>query len=1020
MMHAHPSSALSVLSVIPRLYSEENQIMSFLFDNTSRVRNRVARALVYCALAACAFLPAARASAQTNTGAIRGYVRDSAGTPIPEATVTAVDSSTSLTRSAITNAAGFYSLNALRPARYAVSAKRIGFQPTSKNILLQVGQTLSADFSLIAGAQTLAAVTVTGQNPGIETRSSEAATNISQQQINQLPTSSRNILDLAQLAPGVIITPDRIDASSKTFSAGALPAAQVNIYVDGTSLKNDITASGVVGQDASRGNPFPRNAVQELRVITNNYKAEYQKASSAIITAVTKSGGNSWQGDAFTDYQNKDLTTIDTFTSVTKGSTPGFKKPDYSRYLFGGDVGGPLIKDKLFFFGSYEGNFQQRLGSVRLDGSRADDPPAIAGFDIAPHQAPFKENLGFVKLTYNMSDKQLLEFSGNLRKENDTRDFGGQSSGANVTYSAADDQRNNVYYGSLKHTYYGSSWTNEAMAGYTYFQYNQNPLNFNDVGLQYDGIGRFGGSSSFQDLTQKTFSLRDDFTYTGFNWAGSHVFKFGVNDDIDRYNYDKELNGNPVFFFRSDNNFATPYQAQFGTGNGIIGQHNNAFGAYAQDDWSPTTRLTLNIGIRWDVETGMFNENYVTPQAVRDSLSDTTYSNHFFIPVDPSRYFSDGSNRKTFLGAFQPRFGVSYALDEAAKTTVFASAGIFYDRQNGNSTLDESYRRQFQTYTFQFKTGPGDTDTTHIAFDPSMMSRQGLETLLASGKRPPQQIFLVPNDLKPPKSDQYSVGIRHNFGTFDASVSYNGSRGFNGYTYEWATAAYNPASNDCCIFANLPAYSDVLVGNNDVKTWYNAMFFSLNRPYQRSELSKWGWGAGVAYTLSKAEQNGGDLFSFPQVNAGANVRHPTGTDQRHNIVANFITDIPYLWGIQLSGLMTLGSGLPYILNKFPIVSTGPTSTIQEQVILGYARTPWQKDVDLRVEKDFLQLRGNSVGVTLSMFNVFNTQNLTGFDGRSCGGGAAAGDCDVNNNFGHANNVSTDGRRIQLGATYSFK
>jgi hypothetical protein len=229
MMHARPSSALSVLSVIPRLYSEENQLMSFLFDNTSRARNRVARALVCCALAAVAFLPAARASAQTNTGSVRGYVRDSAGTPIPEATVTAVDSTTSLTRSAITNAEGFYSLNALRPARYAVSAKRIGFQPTSKNILVQVGQTLSADFSLIAGAQTLAAVTVTGQNPGIETRSSEAATNISQQQINQLPTSSRNILDLAQLAPGVIITPDRIDASSKTFSAGALPAAQVNI-----------------------------------------------------------------------------------------------------------------------------------------------------------------------------------------------------------------------------------------------------------------------------------------------------------------------------------------------------------------------------------------------------------------------------------------------------------------------------------------------------------------------------------------------------------------------------------------------------------------------------------------------------------------------------------------------------------------------------------------------------------------------------------------------------------------------
>src|ERR671920_1340686 len=109
--------------------------------------------------------------------------------------------------------------------------------------------------------------------------------------------------DLAQLAPGVTVSPDRIDATGKTFAAGALPAAQVNVFVDGTSLKNDITASGVAGQDASRGNPFPRNAVQEFRVITNNYKAEYQKAASAIITAVTRSGTNTWQGSIFSDLQ---------------------------------------------------------------------------------------------------------------------------------------------------------------------------------------------------------------------------------------------------------------------------------------------------------------------------------------------------------------------------------------------------------------------------------------------------------------------------------------------------------------------------------------------------------------------------------------------------------------------------------------------------------------------------------------------------------------------------------------------
>ena len=132
-----------------------------------------------------------------------------------------------------------------------------------------------------------------------------------------------------------------------------------------------------------------RNAVQEFRVITNNYKAEYQKASSAIITAVTKSGGNTWEGSTFFDYQNKDLVSIDTFAAHAHATDPNYVKPDYSRYLFGASAGGPLIKDKLFFFGTYEGNFQSRLGTVHPDGNPANFPSAISSFDLSDHNSPF-------------------------------------------------------------------------------------------------------------------------------------------------------------------------------------------------------------------------------------------------------------------------------------------------------------------------------------------------------------------------------------------------------------------------------------------------------------------------------------------------------------------------------------------------------------------------------------------------------------------------------------------------------
>jgi hypothetical protein len=1013
-MHARPVRP-SFVPPVTQLYSEEIHTMSFRSDSTNRVRNRLARALACCALAAVALLPAARASAQTNTGSVRGYVRGTDGQPVPDAQITAVDSLTSITRNTVSNAQGFYSLNGLQPALYTISARRIGFNPSTVRLRVQVGQVLSNDFSIAAAAQQLTEVTVTGNGTPAETRSTEAGTNVTQAQINQLPTSSRNILDLAALAPGVHVSPDKINGTDKEFTAGAQPAEQVNLFVDGQSYKNDIIKGGVAGQNASRGNPFPRNAVQEFRVITNNYKAEYQKASSAIITAVTKSGGNTWEGSTFLDYQNKGLVALDSFQIKDRNTNPStFVKPDYSRYLFGASAGGPLIKDKLFFFGTYEGNFQSRLGTVTLGGDPSTYPPAISTFDIQSHTSPFHENLGFAKFTYNMSDKQLLELTGDLRKEYDIRDFGGFAGGGPTAYSAANNQKNDVYTTALKHTYYGSNWTNEATAAFQYFKWNTDPLNFDEPGLQYNQIGRFGGASTLQDLTQKRFTLRDDFTFTGWNWAGTHVLKFGVSNDFDKYNFNKQLNTNPVYTFDASNNYQDPINAQLGIGNGILNQNNNQFGVYAQDDWSPTSRLTFNVGVRWDVETGMFNRNYVTPQAVRDSL--TLYRDSLFIDIDPARYFTDGTQRHLFLGAIQPRFGVNYALDEAAKTTVFGSVGIFYDRLNFNATLDETYKRQFHSYNFNFvDTVVTDTNSNAIQWDPRYATRQGLVDL-ANGGGGTQETFLVPNDLKPPKTYQWTLGLRHDFGGFNGSISYNGSRGFNGFTYEWANLTYNPASNDCCLAHNVPAYGNVLVGNNNVHTWYKAMYLSLDRPYAKDALSNWGWGAGVAYTLSKSEKEGQDDFSFPHLDLGANQRHPSDNDQRHQIVGNFITDVPFAWGIQFSGFMTLGSGVPY--NIIEYVATENNG--QLQTFLGQQRSPWQKQFDFRLQKNFLNYKGNEFGVTASVFNAFNSQNLGCLNVRKAGPGSTPGSVVADTTFGKATCVLTDPRRFQFGVQYSFK
>src|ERR1700682_4043672 len=198
--------------------------------------------------------------AQNTTGTIRGTVTGAGGAPIGSAQIVARNVSSGGTRNAQSNDAGAYTLVGLVPGTYEVSVRRIGSAPQTRTIVVQIGATQSQDFALATQAAQLETQVITAAS-GVETRTSEVATNVTQAQISKLPTPSRNFLDLAALAPGVTVTEDRVNGQFKTVSAGGQPPSAVNLFVDGTSFKNDLTQGGIVGQDASRGNPFPRTAV---------------------------------------------------------------------------------------------------------------------------------------------------------------------------------------------------------------------------------------------------------------------------------------------------------------------------------------------------------------------------------------------------------------------------------------------------------------------------------------------------------------------------------------------------------------------------------------------------------------------------------------------------------------------------------------------------------------------------------------------------------------------------------------
>src|SRR5262249_27522069 len=267
-------------------------------------------------------------------------------------------------------------------------------------------------------------------------------------------------------------------------------------------------------------------------------------------------------------------------------------------------------------------------------------------------------------------------------------------------------------------------------------------------------------------------------------------------------------------------NYRTPYQLSYGTGAPGVKRTNTQFGAYLQDDWSPTTRLTLNLGIRWDFESNMINTDYVTPQEVVDTL--TRYNDSLPTPLDLSRYISTGSNRKPFYGAFQPRVSFSYALDDNNTTTIFGGFGIYYDRSIFDFNVDEIQKIAHPTYIIQFAhpdstPGPGKVawNNNYLTSDTTV-----LNALVHSVGEP--EAFLLDNKMKPPKSKQWSLGVRRVLGTWVASLTYQGQRGTDLFTYNWANFGLNP-NGSCCTSFNIGAHGfrNIIYSTEAGKTWYD-------------------------------------------------------------------------------------------------------------------------------------------------------------------------------------------------------
>lgn len=928
------------------------------------------------------------AFAQSTTATLRGKVTDDSGRPIANAEINAVSTTTGFVHTVKSSSDGSYLLAGLTPGTYNVIVAAPGREPVQRDLEVRVGQLIDANFRLTGTLTVSEAITVVG-NQIVEMKATEAGTNVTPQQIEALPQPERNFLNFAQLAPGVSLStnPER-----KTFSANGLDPEQTNVFIDGVSYKNDVLLGGFTGGDASRGNPFPQNAVQEFKVLTNNFSAEYDHASSAVITAVTKSGTNDFNANVFLYYLPKgwisQLSKNFQFNTLTSN-------PSYRRYQAGAGVGGAIIKDHLHYFVSYEGTDEHAVTTVApgtpAAGSNFPSSINLASF-AGSFTSPFRGNLAFGKLSWEPVTSQIVDFSGSYRRERDIRGFGGQTA-----FEAAENIRNWVYDVAGRHQWTGSNSFNQATVTWQKYGWNPSAVNTSNVRQNFFGVIGIGGKDTTQRFTQRRIELRDKYTSAAFKWMGNHTLEAGGNADWMHYDVTKCFDCNPIFNFRvspaDKEDYSFPFEAFIGFGNPNLKASNSEYGIYGQDNWVVNEHLNLNLGLRWDYESNQIDKNYVTPANIRQALSG----------VLPSSYFSTGSEREAYKGEWQPRLGFAYDLFANSRSVVFGGFGRYYDRLFFNATLDERFRLQFPVYRLAFSNPNFPAVSGKIVWNPSYLSAAGLQGLIAQGATRPE-IFLLNNDTKPPYSNQWNLGFRQALmADFTGSVSYNVTRGYRGFT--WLSA-----SGICCT-ALVPGYGNVIISDPQGKRfWYDGLFVTLDRPY----TSRSRWGARIAWTHSKATQTGNDLFSLDYPSASQYPRHIVPGTERDRIVATGIFGLP--GDFRLSTLISLGSGAATTVldfsQGFSLADRLKTHPFGRSVYPPKSNGFADKTVDFSLEKSLPVAGGTSVGVRADVFNTFNSTTFACLNN-------FLGPGDNPANIGKANCVANLGRRYQLGLKVGF-
>ena len=953
-----------------------------------------ARRLMALALAS-ALSVAAPAMAQSTAAMLRGQVHADSSAAAG-ARITATNLATGLVRTTQASASGSYSLAGLVPGTYRIEVETSAGRQV-REVTVAVGQTATLDLQVgglpstaSAGpAQELDAVQVTA-TALVETRTSEIATYITPRQIQSLPQGSRNFLAFADTVPGMQFVTSANGAESQLRS-GAQGASNINVFVDGVGQKNYVTPGGITGQDDSRGNPFPQSAIGEYKVITSNYKAEFDQLSSAAVTAVTRSGTNDFSGSFFWDR------TSDSWRSPTVIEDKRGAKSREVTEQYGISLGGPIVRDTLHFFVAYEAKDyvvpRDVLPPAQFDPSQL---PAELASLYGGYSVPFNQDLYFGKLSLQLGQNHLVDLSLRQRKEEEIKPGGTISAPSFSTAFANDETRVD-----LRYQFSSMDWLNEAHLTFEEAAYNPGPLTAgpgyrytivdptNPTGNPRLGVLNIGGGPTFQDKGQEGWGLQNDLTF--FGWEG-HTVKMGIKYKEVELRAFQQNPPFPQYYLDVNESLSQPYQVEFSAPlagrRPFVESRNKQFGIYLQDDWSVTDRLTLNLGLRWDYEKTPSYTGFVVDADLADALRG--WGDIQATDYDINQYISTGSNRRDFKGAFQPRVGFSYDLTGEQRHVVFGGAGRAYDRNLFDLTAREYYAGAFTTYQLNFNTAlhPCDAAAANcLPFDPALMTQAGIDAYVAANPRVGGEVNLLNNDLKTPYSDQYSLGIRNAFtlagADWNSSVTLSHIRSRDGIYFRlgnrWEDGRFH--NNPQATWGGqpwgqaIPGYGSLILGDNGISYDLNALLVSLDKPF--TEQSRWGF--NLAYTFSDAEENrtnasNGETYYFDGVQVDGRRYRSTGVP-RHRLVLSGLYDLG--WDTILSGKLALATHTPRDATNCNSASSDAFcyyDPFEPEGTLGF------KQFHLALEKRFDTGSDIALKVRADVLNVFNWRNWTQYEG----------------------------------------